>query len=137
MTPPSTASKARNHGHHVLIVDDEEIVLVALRETLRQEGYDVVTAQDAVQALAELQKRRFSIIITDQQMPSLTGLEFLSQVRLLQPGTICSSDMSHMPLWLAPSSPVIPARSRTNVTPALCRAQSMSTWSKARLMNVA
>ena len=45
--------------------------------------------------------------------------------------------MSHMPLWLAPSEPVSPARSSTNVTPALCSATSMSTWSNARLRNVA
>ena len=46
-------------------------------------------------------------------------------------------DMSHMPLWLAPSSPVTPARSSTNVTPHWCSATSISTWSKARLRNVA
>ena len=45
--------------------------------------------------------------------------------------------MSHMPLWLAPSSPVTPARSSTKVTPHLCSATSISTWSKARLRNVA
>ena len=54
-----------------------------------------------------------------------------------RPGTTCRIDMSHMPLWLAPSSPVTPARSSTNVTPARCSAQSMSTWSKARLRKVA
>ena len=42
-----------------------------------------------------------------------------------------------MPLWLAPSSPVTPARSSTKVTPHLCSATSISTWSKARLRNVA
>ena len=45
--------------------------------------------------------------------------------------------MSHMPLWLAPSSPVTPARSSTNVTPHRCSATSISTWSKARLRKVA
>ena len=45
--------------------------------------------------------------------------------------------MSHMPLWLAPSSPVTPDRSSTNVTPHRCSAQSISTWSKARLRKVA
>ena len=45
--------------------------------------------------------------------------------------------MSHMPLWLAPSVPVSPARSSTMVTPAPCSPTSMSTWSKARLRNVA
>ena len=45
--------------------------------------------------------------------------------------------MSHMPLWLAPSSPVTPARSSTKVTPHRCSATSISTWSKARLRKVA
>ncbi len=45
--------------------------------------------------------------------------------------------MSHMPLCEAPSVPVTPARSRTKVTPHLCRATSISTWSKARLRKVA
>ena len=45
--------------------------------------------------------------------------------------------MSHIPWWLAPSGPVTPERSRTKVTPALCIAQSMRSWSKARLRKVA
>ena len=53
------------------------------------------------------------------------------------PGTTCRIDRSHMPLWQAPSSPVTPARSSTKVTPARCSATSISTWSKARLRNVA
>ena len=53
------------------------------------------------------------------------------------PGTTWRIDMSHMPLWEAPSVPVMPARSRTKVTPHLCRATSIRTWSKARLRKVA
>ena len=52
-------------------------------------------------------------------------------------GTTWKIDMSHMPLWLAPSLPVTPARSATKVTPALCSAASIRTWSKARLRKVA
>jgi DNA-binding NtrC family response regulator len=78
-------SKARCHQHHVLIVDDEEIVLVALRETLRQLGFQVTTASDAMLGLAQIQRERFALVITDHQMPKLTGLEFLSQVRNIQP----------------------------------------------------
>ena len=44
--------------------------------------------------------------------------------------------MSHMPWWLAPSGPVTPARSSTNVTPQRCSATSISTWSKARFRKV-
>jgi len=71
--------------HRILVVDDEEIVLVALRETLRREGYQVVTALNAIQALELLKQGAFSVILTDQQMPQLTGLEFLAQVKQIQP----------------------------------------------------
>ncbi|HVY68935.1 MAG TPA: HD domain-containing phosphohydrolase [Verrucomicrobiae bacterium] len=71
--------------HRILIVDDEEIVLVALRETLRREGYEVVTAPNAIQALELLKHSQFSVILTDQSMPMLTGLEFLAQAKQIQP----------------------------------------------------
>ena len=77
--------KARNREHRVLIVDDEEIVLVALRETVRQLGCTVSTAPDAVQGLVLLQQHQFAVVITDHQMPQLTGLEFLAQVKMVQP----------------------------------------------------
>jgi DNA-binding NtrC family response regulator len=69
----------------ILIVDDEEIVLVALRDTLLREGYTVVSSPHAVHALSVLEQQEFSVIITDQQMPMVTGLEFLAQVRQIQP----------------------------------------------------
>jgi response regulator RpfG family c-di-GMP phosphodiesterase len=74
-----------NGLHHVLVVDDEEVVLVALRDTLAREGYHVVTAANGAEALARLKEQVFSVVITDQQMPLLTGLEFLSQVKEMQP----------------------------------------------------
>jgi DNA-binding NtrC family response regulator len=69
----------------ILIVDDEEIVLVALRDTLVREGYTVVASPHAVHALSVLKGQEFSVIITDQQMPMVSGLEFLAQVREIQP----------------------------------------------------
>src|SRR5665213_3541488 len=69
----------------ILIVDDEEIVLVALRDTLLREGYKVVASPHAVHALSILQEQQFSVVITDQQMPLVTGLEFLAQVKQIQP----------------------------------------------------
>jgi response regulator RpfG family c-di-GMP phosphodiesterase len=74
-----------NALHHVLVVDDEEVVLVALRDTLAREGYHVITAANGAEALARLKEQIFSVVITDQQMPLLTGLEFLSQVKEMQP----------------------------------------------------
>ena len=74
-----------NALHSVLIVDDEEVVLLSLRDTLAREGYQVVTAPNAIEALTLLKDRVFSVVITDQQMPMLTGLEFLGQVKQMQP----------------------------------------------------
>lgn len=74
-----------NGLHHILVVDDEEIVLVALRETLRREGYQVTTTTDALEALELVKKEQFAVVITDQMMPALSGLEFLAQVKEIQP----------------------------------------------------
>jgi response regulator RpfG family c-di-GMP phosphodiesterase len=71
--------------HPILIVDDEEIVLVALRDTLLREGFHVVASPHAIHALSVLKEQQFSVVITDQQMPMVTGLEFLAQVREIQP----------------------------------------------------
>lgn len=70
---------------NILVVDDEEIVLVALRDTLRQLGHTVYTAASAIDGLELIRQRRFAAVFTDHQMPRLTGLEFLAQVRELQP----------------------------------------------------
>lgn len=69
----------------LLVVDDEEIVLVALRETLVRAGYDVVATGDAEEALGNLRSQPFSVIITDQQMPRMTGLEFLARAKEIRP----------------------------------------------------
>jgi response regulator RpfG family c-di-GMP phosphodiesterase len=69
----------------LLVVDDEEIVLVALRETLLRAGYEVVASGTATEALEKLRQQPFAVIITDQQMPRVTGLEFLAQAKEIQP----------------------------------------------------
>jgi response regulator RpfG family c-di-GMP phosphodiesterase len=69
----------------ILVVDDEEAVLCSLRDTLAREGHRVSTAPGAIEALAMLKENTFSVVISDQRMPGLTGLEFLAQVRELQP----------------------------------------------------
>lgn len=82
MKQPSALLPERNR---ILVIDDEIIVLTALRETLRLEGYEVVATSDPLQAFEIIQHTQFSVILTDQQMPVLTGLEFLSQAKDIQP----------------------------------------------------
>lgn len=69
----------------ILIVDDEEIVLVALREMLIRQGYQVVTTTDPTVAIEELKLQEFAIVISDQRMPNLSGLELLARAREIQP----------------------------------------------------
>jgi response regulator RpfG family c-di-GMP phosphodiesterase len=81
----SATSVDETEWRRLLVVDDEEIVLVALRETLMRAGYEVTATNDAAEALEALRTTRFAVIITDQQMPRMTGLEFLAQAKVLRP----------------------------------------------------
>ena len=74
-----------NSTDPILVVDDEKIFLSALHETLRRAGYEAVACNSPLDALAELRHRKFSVIISDQCMPELTGLELLAQARQIQP----------------------------------------------------
>jgi response regulator RpfG family c-di-GMP phosphodiesterase len=69
----------------VLIVDDEAVVLTALSKTLEAEGYEVVAVEDPLEAIHRVQTTAFSVILSDQQMPALSGLEFLAQAKEIQP----------------------------------------------------
>lgn len=69
----------------VLLLDDDEIILVALSETLAQEGYAITSTSSAHQALQYLRADDFAVIISDQRMAEMTGLEFFGQAKEIQP----------------------------------------------------
>jgi response regulator RpfG family c-di-GMP phosphodiesterase len=69
----------------ILIVDDEPIVLSALKETLEREHYHVVTSTSPTKALELVTRQEFSVIISDQRMPEMTGLDFLTECKKHQP----------------------------------------------------
>jgi DNA-binding NtrC family response regulator len=64
----------------VLLVDDEEHVLSALRRTLRREGYQVLTAGSAREALRILEEGPVAAVVSDHKMPGTSGLALLGQV---------------------------------------------------------
>src|SRR5689334_17253676 len=82
---PQTSGNQPSSPHRILIVDDEEIVMVALRETLVRAGYQVATAPNPIPALEALKNEQFSVVISDQQMPKMNGLDFLAKVKEIQP----------------------------------------------------
>jgi len=68
----------------LLVVDDEEPQRVMLGRILRRAGFDVVTAANGVEALAELESAAFDLLLTDQRMPEMDGLELLDRARRLE-----------------------------------------------------
>lgn len=68
----------------VLCVDDEPNIVRALQWLLQKE-FDVLTANSAQDGLALVRQNDFDVVISDQRMPQMTGVEFLQQVKQLSP----------------------------------------------------
>lgn len=69
------------HQQSILIVDDEKMILKSIQRTLRNETYNVFTALNAEEALNILQARDIDLIISDQNMPGIAGIELLEKVK--------------------------------------------------------
>ncbi len=77
--------------NRLLIVDDEALVLSALRRALRQRWGDalaVVTEMDPVQALERARHETFDVVISDLRMPEVDGVAFLSLMSAVQPDSV-------------------------------------------------
>jgi DNA-binding NtrC family response regulator len=66
--------------HPILLVDDEPEILFSLRGLLRRE-FEVHTAQSGAEALDVLHRQPVHVIMTDQRMPEMTGVELLAKVQ--------------------------------------------------------
>ena len=65
----------------ILVADDQQSVLGVLRFNLEKAGYDVTTVGNGELALAELAKDRFDLVILDQQMPVMSGMQLCREMR--------------------------------------------------------
>ncbi|TCV89656.1 response regulator [Sulfurirhabdus autotrophica] len=72
----------------LLLVDDEENIASALVRLLRRDGYQILRASSGKEGLELLSKNNVGVIISDQRMPEMTGVEFLSKVKELYPDTV-------------------------------------------------
>jgi response regulator RpfG family c-di-GMP phosphodiesterase len=72
----------------LLLVDDELNIISALNRTLRRDGYTILTANSGEEGLALLAENEVGVIISDQRMSHMTGVEFLCKVKMLYPKTI-------------------------------------------------
>ncbi len=72
----------------LLLVDDEENILNSLKRLLRRNGYRILTATSAEQGLTLLGENRVDVVISDQRMPGMHGVEFLRRVKDIHPDSV-------------------------------------------------
>ena len=72
---------------HLLWVDDEIEMLRAHIIFLEKKGYDVTTVNNGNDAIEECRKRNFDLVLLDEMMPGITGLETLQQIKDISPST--------------------------------------------------
>ena len=68
----------------VLVVDDEPLVLSAIARTL-EATFSVTTSQDGADAIAQVQRGRFAVVLCDINMPGMSGIDLLRKVRKHDP----------------------------------------------------
>lgn len=69
----------------ILIIDDEPYILATLEEILKQDQYAIETAQSGEAGLHKLRQEPFDLVVVDQRMPDMTGLDLLVQIQRLKP----------------------------------------------------
>lgn len=72
----------------VLLVDDNRLTLEALAELLGSEDVRLLTAKDANEAVSVVRSEDIAVVISDNIMPGVSGLEFLSSLRVISPHTV-------------------------------------------------
>jgi CheY-like chemotaxis protein len=83
----SPADLPRGQGQTVMIVDDQRPLVALAEETLAELGYEPVGFDSSVAALEAFSAdpQRFDLVLTDERMPELTGIELARQIRQLRP----------------------------------------------------
>jgi len=75
----------------VLVVDDDQAIREVIAEVLRDEGYEVVCAENGEQALRELQRDPPNLVLLDLMMPVMSGWELLEHLQ-------ASGELSRIPV---------------------------------------
>ncbi len=78
------------YKHTLLLVDDEESIAKSLQRIFRKEGYEIYTALNGQEGLKRLKEtgKAFSLIVSDQRMPGMTGAQFLEKAKEIFPHAI-------------------------------------------------
>lgn len=71
--------------HIVLLIDDDPVVRSLASGIMRKKGYEVIVAKDGLEGLSMVKKHRPDLVITDYQMPGMSGIEVLESLKLQEP----------------------------------------------------
>ncbi len=77
-----------SHPKTLLLVDDEPNILSALQRLFRRDGYTILATDKATDAFALLARQPVDVILSDQRMPGMSGVEFLRRVKESYPDTV-------------------------------------------------
>ena len=73
------------HPPNILLIDDNRDGLIVRKQLLQEQGYQVVTATDGVEAFETYQAEFFDVVVTDYRMPRVNGIELISRIRERDP----------------------------------------------------
>ena len=72
----------------VLVVEDEKLQSWSLAKSLAKWGYEVIPVYTGMDAVSQVEKSGYDVILLDYQLPDLDGLEVARRVRQMQPGAV-------------------------------------------------
>lgn len=72
-------------SNKILFVEDEEDLTLIVADTLRGQGYDVVTAADGIEGLEKFKTEAANIVVADVMMPKMDGFTMAKEIRKLSP----------------------------------------------------
>ncbi|MGR3178926.1 MAG: response regulator [Candidatus Anammoxibacter sp.] len=75
-------------GYKILFVDDDEMVLSSLKRLFMEDNYEIFTALSGLEAIEALKREPVDVIVSDQKMPKMTGVEFLQRSKEFSPDSI-------------------------------------------------
>lgn len=73
---------------NILVIDDEPSIRITLAEILKDEGYNVIVAEDGYKGIAAAEKTNFEIAFIDMRMPGINGIETFKKIKKISPDTM-------------------------------------------------
>ena len=86
----------------ILVVEDEKLQSWSLAKSLAKWGYEVIPVYTGGDAVAQIEKKQYDVILLDYQLPDLDGLEVARRVRQVRPGAfiilVTAFQLSELPV---------------------------------------